>query len=159
LVQVKPAAHGVASQLVRHRPSAQIFPLSHSLENLHVLLGEVHDPEAQTWPAEQSVVAVAAVHGQGPAAPPQASHVPATHALPSPQSLFVVQSFLAPGSIAGAEQRPALQTSPLAQGTASEHVVVQPAAVHTDPAGQLEAPVHAFFAGGATLEQPYASQS
>ena len=76
------------------------------------------------------MAAVAAVQGHGPAAPPQASQVPETHALPSPQSLFVVQSFLAPGSVAGAAQRPALQTSPLAQGMASEHVVVQPAAGH-----------------------------
>jgi hypothetical protein len=67
---------------------------------------------------------------------------------------LVVQSFFVPGSTAGAEQRPALQTSPFAHGTASEHVVVQPLAVQTEPAGQLDVPVHAECVGGATLEQP-----
>jgi hypothetical protein len=157
--QVKPVAQGAASQLARHCPSAHTFPVSHSLENLHVFVGEVHDPATHVCPGEQSVAAVAVVQAHGPAAPPQASQVPPTHALPSPQSLFVVHSFCGPGSVVGAEQSPALQTSPLAQGTASEHVVVQPPAVQTEPAGQLEAPVHACFAGGATLEQPYASQS
>lgn len=151
---MKPAAQGVVSQLARHWPSAQTFPVSHSLENLHVFVGEVHDPATHAWPVEQSVAAVAGVQGHGPAAPPHASQLPATHALPSPQSLFVVQSFVGPGSVAGAEQSPALQTSPLAQGIASEHVVVQPLAVQTEPAGQLDAPVHACLAGGATLEQP-----
>jgi hypothetical protein len=159
LVHVKPVAQGAASQLARHWPSEQSFPLSHSLENLHVFAGEVHDPEEQVWPAAQSVAAVSVVHGHGPAVPPHASQLPAMQALPSPQSAFVVQSFLAPGSLVGAEQSPDLQTSPLAQGTASEHVVVQPLAVQTEPSGQLAAPVHAFLAGGATLEQPYASQS
>jgi hypothetical protein len=154
LSHVKPAAHGVVSQLARHWPSAQTFPASHSLENLHVLLGEVHDPATQACPEAQSVAAVAVVHGQGPAEPPHASHVPATQALPSPQSLFVVQSFFAPGSTVGAEQRPALQTSPFAQGIASEHVVVHPVAVQTEPAGQLDAPVQALWSGGATVEQP-----
>jgi hypothetical protein len=100
------------------------------------------------------VAAVEVVHGQGPAEPPQAWHVLATHALPEPQSLFVVQSFFGPGLIAGAAQSPALQTSPFAQGTPSEQVAVQPLAVQTEPAGQLEAPVHAVLAGGATVEQP-----
>jgi hypothetical protein len=151
---VNPAAHGAASQLARHWPSAQTFPLEHSLENLQVFVGEVHDPATQACPFEQSVAAVAVVHGQGPAAPPHAWHVLATQALPSPQSLLVVHSFLAPGSIAGAEQSPALQTSPLAHGTPSEHVAVQPLAVQTEPAAQLVAPVHACLGGGATLEQP-----
>jgi len=100
---------------------------------------------------------VAVVHGQGPAEPPHASQVPATQALPSPQSLFVEQSFFAPGSTAGAEQSPALQTSPFAHGTPSEHVDVQPVAVQTEPAAQLDAPVQAALEGGATVEQPYAS--
>jgi hypothetical protein len=154
LSQVKPVAHGVAAQLVRHWPSAQTFPLSHSLENLHVLAGAVHAPATHAWPAAQSVAAVAVVHGHGPAEPPHASQAPATHALPLPQSLFVLQSFFAPGSTAGAEQRPALQTSPFAQGTPSEQVVVQPVAVQTEPGAQLDAPVQGAWLGGATLEQP-----
>jgi hypothetical protein len=154
LSHVKPSAQGAVAQLTRHWPSAQTFPLSHSLENLHVLVGEVHDPPTHAWPLAQSVAVVAVVHGQGPAEPPHASHVPATQALPSPQSLFVVQSFFAPGSTAGAEQSPALQTSPFAHGMLSEHVVVQPVAVQTEPAAQLDAPVHAALAGGATVEQP-----
>lgn len=151
LSQRKPVAHGAASQLARHWPSAHTFPASHSLENLHVFVGEVHDPEAHVWPAAQSV---AAAQGQGPAVPPHAWQAPAMQVLPSPQSLFVVQSFVPPGSVPGAEQSPALQTSPLAHGRSSEQAVVQPLAVQTEPAGQLEAPVHACFAGGATLEQP-----
>jgi len=154
LSQVKPVAHGAAAQLARHWPSAQTFPLSHSLENLQVLEGAVQEPATHACPDAQSVAAVAVVQGHGPAEPPHASHDPETHALPSPQSLFVVQSFFAPGSTPGAEQRPALQTSPLAQGTASEHAVVQPLAVQTEPAGQLDAPVHAACGGGATFEQP-----
>jgi hypothetical protein len=47
LSHVNPVAHGAASQLARHCPSAQIFPLSHSLENLQVLLGAVHRPATQ----------------------------------------------------------------------------------------------------------------
>jgi hypothetical protein len=78
--------------------------------------------------------------------------------LPSPQSLLVVHSFFAPGSAVGAAQSPALHTSPLAQGAPSEQVVVQPLAVQTEPGPQLEVPVQGFLAGGATLEQPYASQ-
>jgi hypothetical protein len=77
--------------------------------------------------------------------------------LPSPQSLFVVQSFVGPGSTAGAEQSPSLQTSPFAHGAPSEHVVVQPSEVQTEPAAQLDAPVHGVFGGALTLEQPYAS--
>jgi len=154
LSHVKPAAHGVDSQLTRHWPSAQTFPVSHSLENLHVLTGEVHEPATHAWPLAQSVAAVAVVHGQGPAVPPHASQVFATQALPSPQSAFVVQSFFAPGSTAGAEQSPPLQTSPFAHGMLSEHVVVQPVAVQTEPAAQLAAPVHACLAGGVTVEQP-----
>jgi hypothetical protein len=57
---------------------------------------------------------------------------------------LVVQSFFGPGSTVGAAQSPALQTSPLAQGIASEQAVVQPLAVQTDPVGQLEAPVQAL---------------
>jgi hypothetical protein len=158
-VHVKPAAQGVVSQLPRHCPSAQTFPLSHSLENLQVFAGAVHDPATQAWPLAQSAAAVAGVHGQGPERPPHDSQVPAAHALPTPQSLFVVQSFFVPGSVPGAAQRLVLQISPFAQGTPSEHVVVQPAAVQTDPGAQLEVPVHAVFAGGATVEQPYASHS
>jgi len=45
LAHVKPAAQGVASQLDRHCPSAQIFPASHSLENLQVFAAAVHAPE------------------------------------------------------------------------------------------------------------------
>ena len=41
---VKPVAQGAVSQLTRHWPAAQIFPLSHSLENLHVFAGAVHEP-------------------------------------------------------------------------------------------------------------------
>ena len=157
LSQVKPAAHGAAAQLARHWPSAQTLPLSHSLENLQVFEGAVHEPATHAWPEAQSVAAVAVVHGHGPAEPPHASHEPATQALPSPQSLLVVQSFFAPGSTVGAAQSPALQTSPFAHGTASEHAVVQPLAVQTEPEGQLDAPVHAAWVGGATPEQPYAS--
>ena len=80
-------------------------------------------------------------------------------ALPSPQSAFVVQSFFVPGVVAGAAQSPSLQTSPFAQGTPSEQVVVQPFEVQTEPGWQLDAPVQATFAGGATVEQPYASHS
>ena len=50
-----------------------------------------------------------------------------------------------------------MQTSPFAHGTPSEHVVVQPVAVQTEPAAQLDAPVQAALEGGATVEQPYAS--
>jgi hypothetical protein len=74
---VKPAAHGVVPQLARHCPLSQILPSPHSLENLHVLLGEVHEPATHAWPAAQSVAAVAVVHGHGPAVPPHASQVPA----------------------------------------------------------------------------------
>jgi hypothetical protein len=154
LVHVKPSAHGVDPQPTRHWPSSQTLPSPHSLENLHVFAGEVHEPATQAWPLAQSVAAVAAVQGHGPAEPPHASHVFATQALPSPQSAFVVQSFLAPGSTVGAAHRPFLQTSPFAQGMASEHVVVQPVAVQTEPAAQLDAPVQACFAGGSTVEQP-----
>jgi hypothetical protein len=72
------------------------------------------------------------------------------------QSAFVVQSFFAfaPGSTAGAAQRPALQTSPFAHATPSEQVWAQPLAVQTEPGAQLVAPVHGWRAGGATLEQP-----
>jgi hypothetical protein len=157
LVQVNPSAHGVDAQPARHWPSAHTFPSPHSLENLHVFAGEVHEPPTHAWPLAQSVAAVAAVQGHGPAEPPHASQVFATQALPSPQSAFVVQSFFAPGSTVGAAQRPFLQTSPFAHGMLSEHVAVQPVAVQTEPAAQLEAPVHACFVGGATVEQPYAS--
>jgi hypothetical protein len=44
LSHVNPVAHGAVSQLVRHWPSAQTFPLSHSLENLHASLGALHEP-------------------------------------------------------------------------------------------------------------------
>jgi hypothetical protein len=44
LSHVKPVAHGAVSQLPRHRPSAQIFPFSHSLENLQAFWGAVHEP-------------------------------------------------------------------------------------------------------------------
>jgi hypothetical protein len=74
-----------------------------------------------------------AVHGHGPAVPPHASQAPAMQALPSPQSAFVVQSFFVPGVVAGAAQSPSLQTSPFAQGTPSEQVVVQPFEVQTEP--------------------------
>jgi hypothetical protein len=157
-VQVKPAAHGAASQLERHWPSAQIFPASHSLENLQVFFASVQEPATQAWPVVQSVVTVASVQGQGPALPPHALHALATHALPGPQSAFVVQSFLPPGSIDGGEQSPFLQISPLAQGTASEQVVAQPVAVQTWPGSQLLAPLQALCVGGVTLAQPYASQ-
>jgi hypothetical protein len=123
---------------------------------VHEFTGAVQLPATHSRPAEQSL---GFEHGHGPAVPPHASHAPATHALPSPQSSFVVQSFFGPGSVAGAEQSPALQTSPFGHGTASEHVVVQPLAVQTDPGGQLVAPVHAVFVGGATFAQPYASHS
>jgi hypothetical protein len=131
LLQVNPVAHGFASQLSRHWPAAQIFPVSHSLENLQVFEGEVHDPATHVCPLAQSVAAVAAVHGHGPAVPPHASHEPATHALPSPQSAFVVQSFFGPGLTVGAVHTPDLQTVPCAHALSSEHVVAQPLARHT----------------------------
>jgi len=74
--------------------------------------------------------------------------------VPPAQSAFVVQSFLGPGSTAGAAQSPFLQTSPRWQGTPSEHVWVQPPAVQTEPAPQLALPVQAAWVGGVTLEQP-----
>src|SRR5690349_13914056 len=42
--QLKPEAHGAASQLVRHCPSAQTLLSGHSLEYLHVFSGAVHAP-------------------------------------------------------------------------------------------------------------------
>lgn len=114
-------------------------------------MGAVQLPATHSSPPEQSL---GFEQGQGPALPPHASHAPAMHALPSPQSSFVVQSFFGPGSVPGAEHKPDLQTSPFGHGTASEHVTVHPAAVHTEPGGQLVCPVHAVFVGGATFEQP-----
>lgn len=93
-------------------------------------------------------------HGHGPLAPPHASHLPLTHALPSPQSALVVQSFVAPGSVVGVAQRPLLQTSPFGHSISAEHVVVHPAAVQTEPGGQLLLPVHGVFEGGVTAVQP-----
>jgi hypothetical protein len=122
---------------------------------LQVFAAAVHEPATHACPWLQSA---AAWHGHGPALPPHASQTPATQ-VPPAQSALVVQSFLGPGSMAGAAQSPLLQTSPFAHGTPSEHVCVQPLAVHTEPGAQLAAPVQAECAGGATLEQPYASQS
>ena len=56
-----------------------------------------------------------------------------------------MQSFVVPGSVVGAAQSPFLQTSPFGHSISPEHVVVQPAAVHTDPGGQL---VGGLFAEG-----------
>jgi hypothetical protein len=148
---VKPLLHGAVSQLARHSPSAQTFPASHSLENLHAFCCDVHDPPTQAWPLEQSV---AAVQGHGPAVPPHAWQLPETHALPSPQSVFVVHSFFAPGSVEGAEQTPALHTSPFGQEPSSEHTVAHPVCVQTWPCPQLDVPVHGLCDGAAIFVQP-----
>jgi hypothetical protein len=113
----------------------------------------VQEPATHAWPWPQSV---AAWQGHGPALPPHASQAPATQ-VPPAQSAFVVQSFFGPGSTPGGAHSPLLQTSPFAHGTPSEQVCAQPVAVHTEPGAQLAAPVQAARAGGATLEQPYAS--
>lgn len=153
--QVKPSAQGVASQLVRHWPSAQILSSAHSLEYLHVFSGAVQAPAAQVNPPEQSFVVV---HGQGPAVPPHVWHVPLLQVLLSPQSALVVHSFVAPGVVPGGEQSPDWHVSPFGQVASLEHEFVQPVAVQMPPFGQLVLPVHAAWLGAVIVEQPYASQ-
>ena len=147
---VKPAPHVVVSHVARHWPSAQTLPSAHSLEYLQTFAAAVHEPAWQVSPDAQSV---AAVHGHGPAVPPQASHFPLTQ-VPPLQSAFVVQSVVVPGSIVGAVQRFDLQTSPEGQVESSVQEVVQPVDVQVSPALQLEVPVQAGCAGAVTVEQP-----
>jgi hypothetical protein len=156
LSQEKPSPHGLASQLVRHCPSAQILLPPHSLEYLHAFWAAVQAPATQVRPPEQSAVAV---QGHGPEVPPHDSHVPALHALPSPQSALVEHSFFGPGAVPGAEQRPAWHVSPFGQVASVEQALVQPVAVQMDPAPQLAFPVQLGWAGERTGAQPYASQS
>ena len=109
----KPAAHGVVeSHPATHCPLSQILPGLQSLEYLHVSLGGVHEPPAQTRPPVQSMVVV---QGHGPLDPPHGWHWFATQALPEPQSAFVVHGLGVGGWLPGGTQRPDLQTSPCGQ--------------------------------------------
>jgi hypothetical protein len=148
---VKPSPHDAESQLTRHWPSAQIFPFAHSLENLHVFACAVHAPATHVRPPVQSA---AAVHGHGPAVPPHAWHALPTQTLPSPQSVFVVHSFVPPGVVPGAVHEPDLQTVPFGHAASLAHCCAQPFVVHTDPLGQLAFPVHDCVVGAGTFEQP-----
>lgn len=117
--------------------------------------GAVHEPATQVRPPLQSV---AVVQGQGPFVPPQALHVLSERqVLPSPQSAFVVHSFLVPGFVVGGEQSPDWQVSPFGQVASLEHAVVQPVDVQTPFGPQLALPVHDGCAGEVVGEQPYAS--
>jgi len=149
--QVKPSSHGFDSQLARHCPSAQTLSSPHSLEYLQVSSGAVQAPATQMSPPEQSAVVS---HGQGPALPPHASHLPALQVLPSPQSAFVVHSFTGPGSVPGGEQRLFWHVSPFGQFASSWQESVQPVAVQTSPGLQLVFPVHVAWAGARTGEHP-----
>jgi hypothetical protein len=149
---VEPSPHGADVQLVRHWPSAHTFPAPHSLEYVHVSSFGVHAPETQTSPPAQSA---AFAHGHGPALPPQASHFPAAHALPSPQSAFVVHSTGAPASVPGAAQTPpAPQASPFGQSAFAAQIERHPVAVQVSPAWQLVLPVQVGCAGALAREQP-----
>jgi hypothetical protein len=154
LSHVKPSEHGAAAQLERHWPSAQTLSSPHSLENLQPFSCAVHEPPTHAWPASQSVAAVSAEHGHGPALPPHAWHALSTHTLPSPQSLLVVHSFFVPGSLLGAAQSPLLQTSPFGQLVSDVQTVAQPVEVHCEPGAQLALPVHAWWSGVETPEHP-----
>src|SRR5262245_37918250 len=52
---VKPSAHGSASQLARHCPSAQTFPTSHSLEYTQATSFDLHVPATQESSLGQSL--------------------------------------------------------------------------------------------------------
>jgi hypothetical protein len=156
LSHVNPASHGFVSQLSRHWPSAQTWESVHSLEYLHVFSFAVHAPATQVNLSPQSFEVS---HGHGPAFPPHASHVPALHALPSPQSAVVVHSLRGPGPVPGGEQSPSWQISPFGHCSFVEHSAAHPVAVQTVPGGQLALPVQAVRGGAFTREHPYASQS
>jgi hypothetical protein len=100
LWQVVSVPHSLpVGQGAKHWPSAHTLPLSHSLLKRQVSLAFWQEPETQASPVAQSACAV---HAQGPAVPPHASHLPALQVLPWAQSVFWVHSLTVPGVVCGA---------------------------------------------------------
>jgi hypothetical protein len=67
---------------------------------------------------------------------------------------LVVHSFVVPGAVPGAEQRPVWQVSPRGHVASLVQALVQPVVVQTEPAPQLALPEQLGWADALTDEQP-----
>ena len=146
----------VASQPARHWPSAQTRPPPHSLENVQVDAFGVQLPATHTSVPVQSVLVA---HAQGPSAPPQAWHCPATQVAFPAQSLRWLHSRGFGGTVVvGATHTFAWQTSPRGQAVSVAHFFAHPSVVHTESAPQTALLWQGALVGGGTLAQPRPSQ-
>jgi len=149
--QVLSVPHSLpVGQGTKHAPSAQTLPPSHSLLKRQVSWVFWQEPATQASPLAQSVWVV---HAQGPAVPPQASHLPALQVLPCAQSVFCVHSLTVPGVVCGATHWPDLQTVPLPHWLLSVHEMTQPWEVQSEPGPQAAVPVQGAGVGLTTGAQ------